>query len=57
MPVVETRYEHVILNEDNVPVVAGANMKVVELLLRDLEPIAKAGDPEDPMNIVLFLPL
>ncbi|MBC8264374.1 MAG: DUF433 domain-containing protein [Anaerolineales bacterium] len=33
MSVVETQYEHVILNGDNVPVIAGTNMKVVELVL------------------------
>jgi uncharacterized protein (DUF433 family) len=33
MPVVETQYEHVILNGDNVPVIAGTNMKVIELVL------------------------
>jgi len=30
---VKTQYEHVILNGDNVPVIAGTNMKVVELVL------------------------
>ena len=30
---VETRYEHVILNEAKVPTVAGTTMKVVELVL------------------------
>ena len=33
MSVVETQYEHVILNGDNVPVIAGINMKVIELVL------------------------
>ena len=33
MPVVETQYEHVILNGDNVPVIAGTSMKVIELVL------------------------
>ncbi len=33
MPVVETQYEHVILNGDNVPVIAGTNMQVIELVL------------------------
>ena len=33
MSVVETQYEHVILNGDNVPVIAGTNMKVIELVL------------------------
>ncbi|MBM4465725.1 MAG: DUF433 domain-containing protein [Chloroflexi bacterium] len=33
MPVVKTQYEHVILNGDNVPVIVGTNMKVIELVL------------------------
>jgi len=33
MPIVETRYEHVILNEKEVPIIAGTNMKVIELVL------------------------
>jgi len=33
MPVVKTGYEHVILNGDNVPIIAGTNMKVIELVL------------------------
>lgn len=33
MPVAKTGYEHVILNGDNVPVIAETNMKVIELIL------------------------
>jgi len=33
MSIIETRYEHVILNEKNVPIIAGTNMKVIELVL------------------------
>lgn len=29
----ETRYEHIVLNEVNVPIIAGTTMKVVELVL------------------------
>ena len=29
----ETRYEHVVLNEAQVPIIAGTTMKVVELIL------------------------
>lgn len=29
----ETRYEHIILNDDGVPLIAGTTMKVVELVL------------------------
>lgn len=31
--IVETRYEHIILNEANVPLIAGTTMKVIELVL------------------------
>jgi uncharacterized protein (DUF433 family) len=31
--IVETRYEHIILNEAQVPLIAGTTMKVVELVL------------------------
>ncbi len=44
MSVVETRYEHVILNEEDVPVIAGTNMKVVELVL---EKMAYGWSPEE----------
>ena len=33
MVTVETRYEHVILNEAGVAIIAGTNMKVIELVL------------------------
>lgn len=33
MPVVKTGYEHVVLNGNNVPVIAETNMKVIELIL------------------------
>lgn len=33
MLIVETRYEHIILDEDNVPLIAGTTMKVIELVL------------------------
>ncbi len=31
--IAETQYQHVLLNEDNVPIIAGTAMKVVELIL------------------------
>jgi len=31
--IVETRYEHIILNEAKVPLIAGTTMKVIELVL------------------------
>ena len=31
--IVETRYEHIILNEAEVPIIAGTTMKVIELVL------------------------
>jgi len=33
MSVVETRYEHIILDESKVPMIAGTTMKVIELVL------------------------
>jgi len=44
MPVVETQYEHVILNESNVPIIDGTTMKVVELVL---EKTAYGWSPEE----------
>ena len=32
-PLAEVRYEHIVFDEDNVPVIAGTNMKVIELVL------------------------
>ena len=32
----ETRYEHIMLNEDQVPMIAGTTMKVIELVLDHL---------------------
>ncbi len=33
MALVETHYEHIILDEKDIPIIAGATMKVVELIL------------------------
>jgi uncharacterized protein (DUF433 family) len=44
MSSVETRYEHVVLNEKNVPIIAGTNMKVIELVL---EKTAYGWSPEE----------
>jgi uncharacterized protein (DUF433 family) len=44
MSMVETRYEHIALNEDNVPHIAGTTMKVIELVL---ERIAYGWSPEE----------
>jgi uncharacterized protein (DUF433 family) len=33
MTLIETRYEHIILNDKGVPVIAGTTMKVIELVL------------------------
>lgn len=41
---VETRYEHVVLNEEGVPVIAGTTMKVIELVL---EKMASGSSPEE----------
>ena len=40
----ETRYEHILLNEDDVPVIAGTTMKVIELVL---EHLAHGWSPEE----------
>ena len=44
MTLVETRYKHIILDKDNIPVVAGTTMKVVELIL---DSIAYGWSPEE----------
>jgi len=44
MQAVETKYEHVILNKDNVPVIADTNTKVIELIL---DKIAYGWSPEE----------
>jgi len=44
MTVIETRYEHIVLNENNVPMIAGTTMKVVELIL---DRIAYGWSPEE----------
>jgi uncharacterized protein (DUF433 family) len=33
MAVAETRYEHIVLSDDGVPLIAGTTMKVIELVL------------------------
>ena len=40
----ETRYEHIVLNEDHVPSIAGTTMKVVELVV---EQQAYGWSPEE----------
>jgi uncharacterized protein (DUF433 family) len=42
--VMETRYEHIALNEDRVPIIAGTTMKVVELVV---EQQAYGWSPEE----------
>ena len=44
MSIVETRYEHIILDEDRVPIISGTNMKVLELVL---ERMAYGWSPEE----------
>jgi hypothetical protein len=36
MSVVETRYEHVVINEDGVPLIAGTTTKMVELVVEKM---------------------
>jgi hypothetical protein len=33
LTIAQTKYEHVVLDEKSVPIVAGTNMKVIELVL------------------------
>lgn len=44
MPIAKTQYEHVVLDENDVPVIVGTNMKVIELVL---EKIAYGWSPEE----------
>ncbi len=44
MALVETEYEHIVLDEASVPIIAGTNMKVVELVL---EKTAYGWSPEE----------
>src|ERR1051325_4632082 len=44
MSVVETRYEHIVLDDKNVPMIAGTTMKVIELVL---DRIAYGWSPEE----------
>ena len=44
MATVTTGYEHVVLNEDNVPIIKGTTMKVIELVQ---ETIAYGWSPEE----------
>lgn len=41
---VTTGYEHIVLNDDNVPVISGTNMKVIELVL---DYLAYGWSPEE----------
>ena len=44
LTVKKTRYEHVVLDEKQVPIIAGTNMKVIELVL---EKTAYGWSPEE----------
>ena len=44
MPLVKTRYEHIALDENGVPIIAGTTIKVVELVL---EHLAYGWSPEE----------
>lgn len=44
MPIVETGYEHIILDDKKVPIIAGTKMKVIELIL---DKIAYGWSPEE----------
>ncbi|MEJ2560555.1 MAG: DUF433 domain-containing protein [Anaerolineae bacterium] len=36
MSLIATQYEHIVLNEANVPIISGTNMKVIELVLEKM---------------------
>ena len=40
----ETKYEHIVLNENGIPIITGTNMKVIELILGK---IAYGWSPEE----------
>jgi uncharacterized protein (DUF433 family) len=40
----ETRYDHILLNEDRVPMIAGTTMKVIDLVL---DHVAYGWSPEE----------
>lgn len=44
MSVVETRYEHIVLRDDNVPIILGTTTKVIELVV---ERMAYGWSPEE----------
>jgi len=44
LKVAKTKYEHIVLDEKEVPIVAGTNMKVIELVL---EKTAYGWSPEE----------
>lgn len=44
MALVETRYEHIALDEKNIPIIAGTTIKVIELIL---DHIAYGWSPEE----------
>jgi uncharacterized protein (DUF433 family) len=44
MTTVQTRYEHIVLDETQVPVITGTNMKVIELVV---ERMAYGWSPEE----------
>lgn len=44
MPLLQTRYEHIVLDEAGVPLIAGTTMKVIELVL---EQRASGWSPEE----------
>ncbi len=44
MAVLEIQYRHIVLNDKNVPIISGTNMKVIELVL---ERMAYGWSPEE----------
>ncbi|MBM3127715.1 MAG: DUF433 domain-containing protein [Chloroflexi bacterium] len=44
MAILELQYQHIVLNDKNVPIISGTNMKVIELVL---ERTAHGWSPEE----------
>ena len=51
---IETRYEHIVLHDGTVPLIANTTMKVVELVTAQQ---AYGWSPEELVGQVIFLPL
>ena len=53
----QTRYEHIVLDETQVPIIAGTSTKVVEIVLDHLAYGWSAEELHFLLNQIIFLPL